>query len=709
MMTRQRTGVARITPLLSSALVRVSRRFSVGRSVGPSRARSVAPLLDKALPLLLLGAAMALGKVAMAAPDIPRYERGACSFEGADALGARIECGTLLVHEDPLEPDQRIVKVAVAVLKASGGTVRPDPLVYLSGGPGEGGLSAAASWLAHPLAQHRDIILVDQRGTGRSDPLCPDLAKEVTHILAEDLTPAQDIARNRAAAGRCLTSLRERRRDPNAYSSAATAADLETLRELLGYEEWNLLGVSYGTRLALTAMRDVPDRIRSVVLDSPFAPQDDFYELMAGAFAPALARLAADCTQDARCAQGETDLNAETQAFLDELEQRPLVLRIDDPDLFPNGIFVLNRQDLQMLLGFQIRDAGVRAVLPALVRAWRRGHTESLALLVKIHAQVSSSIDLGKYYAVQCFEEMPFSARAGALDATRPATAFLDAATAVCADWTSAPADARENQPVDSAIPTLLLAGELDFGTSTANARRTAAYLSRGTVIEVPGAGHSVSGHGCVAQVMAAFVDDPDQPLDASCMAAYATPPPLGELRLSSGPLRLFRGLQGGQPGGLLGLAGALMVLALALVVWPLRGLWRRRRRSRADPGSRPGDHSRSAEPVRPSSRRLKTLAYVALGLAALAAWIFIVGLAAAIGGLMDGDYALAVVAGLPSDTGALFVLPKATALLVIGAVTATARCWRDPSWSRFERVHYLLTMVGAVAVLAILVAYELF
>jgi pimeloyl-ACP methyl ester carboxylesterase len=645
----------------------------------------------------VIGALMAMSSVAMA-EDLPRYESGKCLFEGADELGARVACGTLVVHEDHAKADGRVVNVAVAVVKASGPNVHRDPLVYLSGGPGEPGTGSVTRWLEHPVAQSRDIILVDQRGTGRSDPLCPDLAKELIGVMADDLTPEQDVARNREAAGDCLKSLRDRGVEPSAYGSAATAADLEALRKLLGYDEWNLLGVSYGTRLALTAMRDFPEGIRSVVLDSPFAPHDDFYESMRDAFPPALERLAADCDDDANCKRGGSDVKTEISALLDAIEQKPLVVRIDDPELLPDGKFVVNRQDMHMLLGFQIRDAGVRAVLPAFVRAWRQGNTESLALLIKIFAHMYRSVDVGKHYAVQCYEEMPFSAlRDGHHEGA--ASAFLDAAAAVCADWKLPLADARENEPVPSAIPTLLLSGELDFGTSTANARRTATFLSNGTVIEVPGAGHSVGGHGCVADVVASFLDGPDRPPDASCMAAHPTPPPMGALRLSGGPLHLFRGLQGSQPLGILWLTVTLLMLALAAVIWPIRGLWRWRRRRAVG--------SDSAKPS--SKRRLKTIAHASLGLAAVTAWVFIVGLADTIAGMMGGDYAIAVLAGLPSDTSGLFMLPKATALLVCCGITAMVLSWRGTSWSKLERIHYLVTCVSGIALLVFLGTYELF
>jgi pimeloyl-ACP methyl ester carboxylesterase len=628
---------------------------------------------------------MALSHIAAARPEVPRYDEHGCAFDGAEALGSRVACGTLVVPESYAHPDDGpVVNVAVAVVKAAAPDAQPDPLVYLSGGPGEPAIASAASWAAHPAARSRDIVLLDQRGTGRSDPLCPDLAEQLVHIMAEDLTPEEDVARNRKAAADCLAALESRGVDPSAYGSATTAADLDALRGLLGYEKWNLLGVSYGTRLALTAMRDVPRGIRSVVLDSPFAPQDDFHAMLRGSFAPAVDRLAGDCARHDGCAREGGEVDQEISALLDMLDTTPVVLRVDEPDLFPSGRIVINRQDMEWLLRLQLRDAGVRAVLPALVRAWRRGHTESLATLVKVFARMWSTIDVGKYYAVQCLEEMPFSASPSAAG---PPIAFLDATASVCADWNLPAAPARENEPVESAIPTLLLAGELDFGTSHASALRTARHLPRSTVLQVPGAGHSVGGHGCTGDVIASFVDAPLATLESSCLASHPAPPPMGALRPSPGPLELLRGLEGDRPMDLIWIAITLLLLAIAVVLWPLRALWRWYRKADVD-----------APPP-----RLKTIAHASLGLAAGVAWVFAVGLASAMAELLKSDYAVAVLAGLPGDTTLLFLLPKAAALLVVGAVVAAALSWRSRSWSRLERVHYVLTLVSGVAFLVFL------
>ncbi len=423
------------------------------------------PMLLAALPIVF---GILLSSQRVYAQPLPRYERGPCTFHGADSLGSKAECGTLLVHEGS-GPNHRTLRISVAVLKAPGAKAKPDPVVYLSGGPGGRGMDDAHAWLTRPFARERDIVLVDQRGTGQSDALCPDAAKDVVRLMARDLSPADDMAGNVAIARRCLRDLRQRGRNPVDYSSAATAMDLERLREALGYEKWNLLGISYGARLGLTVMRDHPEGIRSVVLDSPFPPSEDFYLTLRQSSRAALQRLTADCAAAPSCST--VDIEAGLAAFEAELASRPLALDMDDPEIAPGGTFVLNVQDLRFLVTELLAFGSTRAVLPAFVHAWRMGHRDSLVALFKVMAHAFDGHDVGKYYAVQCHEEMPFSVLGGLDRTANPGegasyVAFHDAAPWVCADWGLPVAPVRENAPVRSAIPALLIAGELDSESS---------------------------------------------------------------------------------------------------------------------------------------------------------------------------------------------------------------------------------------------------
>ena len=672
------------------------------------------------LVLLVLGMLSLVSERAQAQPKVPSYQRGACTFEEAASLGPTVECGTLTVAEDGARPGGRAVRVSVAVLKARGPSPAPDPLVYLSGGPGSGGIGEAASWLERPFVRQRDVVLVDQRGTGSSEPLCPETAKTIVQLMARDLTPAEDLAENVRAAHGCLEQLRNRGVDPTAYASAATAADLDALRRALGYPSWNLLGISYGTRLALTAMRDRPEGIRSVVLDSPFPPAEDFYLNLGLGFDLGLDRLAADCAAAPSCHDAVGDLKAELAALEAELAAHPVRLRLDDAELAPGGTVVVNAADLRFLVGELMASGASRAVLPAMIHAWRQGKTDSLAPLFRFLALTLQSHDVGKYYAVQCTEEMPFSAlRLGAargagtpgvpgagasgspLGAIVLPTAFHDAAPAVCADWNLPPADPRENEAVSSPIPTLLLAGELDPRAPPAFAERALPHLTHGALVQVPGAAHHTLDDGCVSELVAAFLADPAQPPDASCLGHRRVASPLGAVHATGGPLRLLAAVRRGPVMSLLWPMGSLVVLLAAVVIWPVRSLWHWRRS-----GRRPADdHARVPVHV----RRLSALAHGALALAAVVACVFVAALARATSQLLAGDYALAIVLGLPGEGRALFLLPKVALGATLVGLGAAAVGWRRLAWSRSTRAQWLLTLAAAASFLVFLARYDLF
>ena len=279
---------------------------------------------------------------------------------------------------------------------------------------------------------------------------------------------------------------------------------------------------------------------------------------------------------------------------------------------------------------------------------------------------------------------MPFASPLGATG-----TAFHDAARAVCADWLLPSAAPAENEPVRSAIPTLLLAGELDPRAPTDFARHALPLLEHGVLIEVPGAGHGVLRVGCAGQVAASFLDDPSREPEAACLTQHKAVDPLGAAHATTGPLHLLRALRHGAWGLPLALAAALLVMLSAIALWPVGALWRRRR-GRPTSAAKAGGH-------------------LALFLGGLASWAFVVGLARASLRLLGGDHALAIVLGLPGDATALFALPKILLLAAVGGLVLGALAWRRAAWSRFERGHFVLTLAAEAATVVLLAHLQLF
>ncbi|MFN8420465.1 MAG: alpha/beta fold hydrolase [Anaerolineae bacterium] len=217
--------------------------------------------------------------------QLPRLEPASCWMELPEGVveGENITCGYLIVPEDRSNPSGSTIQLAYAVLSASTESSKSDPVIYLAGGPGGNAVGTIADWVEAPYLQDRDFILLDQRGTGYSLPSlnCPESEQEEEN-----------------ATQTCHDRLISEGINLQAYNSVENAADVADLRLALGYEEWNLFGISYGTRLALTVMRDHPDGVRSVVIDSVYPPEISSWEEYGVNTADVFHRLFEACAND---------------------------------------------------------------------------------------------------------------------------------------------------------------------------------------------------------------------------------------------------------------------------------------------------------------------------------------------------------------------------------------------------------------------------
>jgi pimeloyl-ACP methyl ester carboxylesterase len=204
------------------------------------------------------------------------FETVKCPFTTRLALS--FECGFLVVPEDREKPDGAQVRLAVAILRREASDKAPDPILFLEGGPGARALDAAGA-SAGKINDKRDLIFFDQRGAGYSQPDldCSEVDYLESEILAQNLSHAEEIPHFLTAFQACYDRLAEGGINLSAYNSAANAEDINDLLIALGYDQANLYGIPYGTRLALTVLRDHPERIRSVVLESTLPVQVDFF------------------------------------------------------------------------------------------------------------------------------------------------------------------------------------------------------------------------------------------------------------------------------------------------------------------------------------------------------------------------------------------------------------------------------------------------
>jgi pimeloyl-ACP methyl ester carboxylesterase len=247
--------------------------------------------------------------------------------------GQRIDAGYLVVYEDRARPGGRTIRLPVAIVRSQSAAPAPDPVVYTAGGPGSSSLSAAQYGGAYRFTDTRDLIVVEQRGTRHAQPAlaCPEVDLSKRDGALRSLDAAGRAALDAAAAARCRARLVAEGVDPAAYTTAASATDLEDLRRVLRIARWNLYGVSYSTRLMLAVLRDHGAAVRSAVLDSPLPPSVRYDDQGVGHLAQALDAVLRDCDAQPACHAAYPDLRARFYAALATADGRPLRLTVRSP------------------------------------------------------------------------------------------------------------------------------------------------------------------------------------------------------------------------------------------------------------------------------------------------------------------------------------------------------------------------------------------
>lgn len=472
------------------------------------------------------------------------FEEQPCWFElprGQRADNTR--CGYLTVPEDRSRAGGPSIRLAVAILKATGPNPLPDPVLYLSGGPGgpslQGEMPAFTSRFAEPLQSRRDLVFYDQRGTGLSEPAldCPDARDSFRAAMSENVSNHEIDHRQDAVLRACHDRLVGQGIDPTAYSSAASADDVADLMPALGYRQWNLLGVSYGTRLALEVMRRHPEHLRSVVLDSTLPPQVKADLDVPANFQRSLDLVLSTCRAEPSCNDAYPDLESTLFNLVPQLAASPLQTDTTDPATGDTVPVVVNGDRLLLGTLMVLYQTQVLPRLPAAIEGISRGNTTFLPVLAGRLLFLEDAVDQGMATAVNCNEEVAFyraedlpQATAGVrrelidADIGIGDVPTLQEAKDICATWGARPPNTEQDQPVVSDIPTLVLAGQFDPVTPPDWGRLAAQTLSRSYVFEFPGTGHGViyARPTCGFDVVSAFLADPAAKPDATCIGGLA-------------------------------------------------------------------------------------------------------------------------------------------------------------------------------------------
>jgi len=456
----------------------------------------------------------------------PVFEEADCTFEIPE--GFQPKCGYLIVPEDRSQPGGRKIRLHVAIFESTNPNPAPDPVIHLVGGPGGSALN-----FVHPIMERggieilkqRDYILFDQRGTQYSDPYLYCLPYDEYLWDARELNISFDEYQTGALPilGSCLADWKEQGISLAAFNSAENATDVHELRLALGYEQVNLYGISYGTRLALNIMRDHPEGIRSVIIDSVYPPQVNLDLEIAASANRSLQEVFRACASDASCAKKYGDIESKFYEVIDQLEGAPVQVETYGPyreqpylvyldgDLFIDVIFVA----LYSMVSI--------ADIPRFIYAAHEGSYTELA--EPVGRVIGISVSAGLFWSAMCVEEIPFEIGVPEIPELAGVPAILREhfteryAFDVCEIWNVPPADPKENDAVDSDIPTLVFSGRFDPITPPHYAKLAAETLSHSYFYEFQALSHGVMrSNPCALQMGVAFLDDPFHAPDSSCM-----------------------------------------------------------------------------------------------------------------------------------------------------------------------------------------------
>lgn len=433
-------------------------------------------------------------------------------------------CGTLEVWENREAKTGRKIPLKIVLLPAMKQAAAEDPLFFLAGGPGQGATELAGDLrdAYRRIVAERDVVFVDQRGTGKSNPL------ECKADKAEKDTEDDDGAKSlRERLPKCLESYRDKA-DVTKYTTPVAMDDLDEVRQYLGYSKINLYGGSYGTRAAIVYARRHREATRAVILDGVAPPDMRLPLYMARDGERALGLLLEDCAKDKGCAGRYPNLRERLSGMLDRLEAHPQKIKFVHPRTGLEDEIEMTRRTVTNLLFAALYSPTVSALVPLLIDEAVKGNYTGLLALGGVGDAMSSGMAVGMHFSVICSEDV-VRIEPGAMERESAGTLFrgmADWRLKPCAYWPKAPMEDTYYQNAGSDVPALILSGELDPVTPPSWGEQVASVWKNARHVVVPGTGHGAWGSGCVMKLMAQFLHDGSAAgLDTECVKKQKRPP----------------------------------------------------------------------------------------------------------------------------------------------------------------------------------------
>ena len=451
-----------------------------------------------------------LGRLRLTSCELPHLNSGATTAAW---------CTDFDVAENPARPGGRHIGLHLAVVRSDAASPDADMVVMLAGGPGEAATESFADTALYAgLLKHHDVLLVDQRGTGGSNPLsCKKTAQALRALGPESDTPATDEIRRRVAT--CLAEVQPKA-DPRYYTTTIAVDDLEKVRLALGAPRFDVIGGSYGTRVAQQYLMRHPDGVRSVVLDSPVPNQLILGEGFAANLDSALKRDFADCVEAPACNKAFGDPMRTLYKLRDALRTNPHEVSFRDPRTFQPVSRMLRPGVLVGVVRLFAYEPETAALLPLSIDAAAQGDLAPLLGQERLlDADLAGDLSGGMAMSVICSEDAD-QLHAQPQDAdTLLGNGIIDDIKAQCEVWPHGLMPQDFHSPIRSAKPVLILSGSRDPVTPPEYGEEIMQGLSNARHLVLKGQGHAVFFRGCMPKLIEQFIDDPEpKKLDAGCL-----------------------------------------------------------------------------------------------------------------------------------------------------------------------------------------------
>jgi pimeloyl-ACP methyl ester carboxylesterase len=434
-------------------------------------------------------------------------------------------CGTFKVYENRATKQGRQIDLNIVVLPAVSSDSKPDPLFFLAGGPGQGAARMAkmVRELFRRVQTDRDIVLVDQRGTGHSHPLncLDDEEDDSMKTLAE--TEDQSLDRLKACMAKYDADLTQ-------YTTTIAMDDLDDVRQYLGYDTINVYGGSYGTRAALVYLRQHGDHVRTVVLDGVAPTFMRLPLFFARDSQRAFDLLIKDCAADPGCSKAYPNLGARAKALIERIEKDPPRVHLTHPRTGVSEDVTIQPRLVANVIIQTLYSPMASALVPAIIAAAEQNDFESMLALSGIGggSDDEPAMAIGMQLSVICAEDAP-KYTTDELQKESETTLFgkyvMTMQSRACSFWPRGTVDASFYEPVTSAVPALVMSGEIDPVTPPTWGEQTAATLSNSKHVVMPGTGHTAGSTGCGQRIIKDFIDKGSVAnLDTSCVSKVKRP-----------------------------------------------------------------------------------------------------------------------------------------------------------------------------------------